>query len=91
MNKPIDLGSLLPPGWLVEIPTAPPCQNPAHIAPVAVAGFPDDAVDTAKPDDEEIIALIAQVYDVTEYVAIRWLTEVDLPGALSRDQGVDPE
>lgn len=88
MNKPIDLGSLLPPGWLIEIPTAPPCQKSA---PTAVAGFPDDTVDAAKPDDEEIIALVAEAYDVTEYVAIRWLMAVDLPLALSRDQGVDPE
>lgn len=57
----------------------------------AVAAFPDLSVDVAKPGDEEIIGLLSQVYDVTEYVAIRWLMAMDLPLALVRDQGVEPD
>ena len=90
MNKPIDLGALLPPGWLTDTPTAE-TRIPAQVPPMACAGFLDDAVDAEKPSDEEIIALLSEVYDVTEYVAIRWLMEIDLPGALSRDQGVEPD
>jgi hypothetical protein len=57
----------------------------------AVVAFPDNSVDVAKPSDEEIIALLAEVYDVTAYVAIRWLMAMDLSLALVCDQGIDPE
>jgi len=57
----------------------------------AVVAFPDLSVDVAKPGDEEIIALLSEVYDVTAYVAIRWLMAMDLSLALVRDQGIDPE
>jgi hypothetical protein len=57
----------------------------------AVVAFPDNSAEVAKPGDEEIIALLSEVYDVTEYVAIRWLMAMDLSLALVRDQGVDPE
>lgn len=80
MNKPIDLGGLLPAGWLYEVAPGP--------APFC---FPDNSAEVAKPSDEEIIALLSEVYDVTEYVAIRWLMAMDLSLALVRDQGVDPE
>lgn len=57
---------------------------------IALAGLPDNTVDVARPDDEEVITLLAAVYDVTEYVAIRWLMAMDLPLALVRDQGIEP-
>ena len=80
MNKPIDLGALLPAGWLDEVTTdrAPVC-------------FPDNTVETAKPGDDEIIGLLSEVYDATPYTVIRWLMGMDLPGALVRDQGVEPD
>jgi hypothetical protein len=57
----------------------------------AVVAFPDNSVDVAKPGDDEIIALLAEVYDVTAYVAIRWLMAMDLSLALVRDQGLEPD
>lgn len=57
----------------------------------AVAAFPDLSVDVAKPADEEIIALLSEVYGVTSYVVIRWLMGIDLSLALVRDQGVEPD
>lgn len=57
----------------------------------AVVAVPDLSVDVAKPGDEEIIALLVSVYDVSEYVAIRWLMAMDLSLALVRDQGVEPD
>jgi len=80
MNKPIDLGGLLPAGWLYEVAPSP--------TPVC---FPDNSAEVAKPSDEEIIALLVSVYDVSEYVAIRWLMWMDLSLALVRDQGVEPD
>ena len=57
----------------------------------AVIAFPDNSAEVAKPSDEEIIALLVSVYDVSEYVAIRWLMAMDLSLALVRDQGVEPD
>lgn len=55
---------------------------------------PDFAIttlDVEKPGDDEIIGLLSEVYDATPYTVIRWLMGMDLPLALVRDQGVDPE
>jgi hypothetical protein len=55
-----------------------------------VVAFPDNSAEVAKPGDEEIIALLSEVYGITPYSAIRWLMAMNLPLALVRDQGVDP-
>lgn len=57
----------------------------------AILDFPVNKADTAKPSDEEIIALLSEAYDATPYVVIRWLMGMDLALALVRDQGIEPD
>lgn len=57
----------------------------------AVLQFPQNNVDTARPNDQEIIGLLSEVYDATPYTVIRWLMGMDLPLALVRDQGIEPD
>jgi hypothetical protein len=56
----------------------------------ALLAFQEHSVDTAKPEDEEIITLLSEIYDATPYTVIRWLMAMDLSLALVRDQGVEP-
>ncbi len=43
-----------------------------------------------RPDDDEIIAELAEHFDETPFGVIRWLMDMDLSAALVRDQGFEP-
>ena len=44
-----------------------------------------------RPDDDEIIAELAEHFYETPFSVIRWLMDMDLGAALVRDQGVEPQ
>lgn len=47
--------------------------------------------DAPPPDDDEVIQAVAEIFDMTNYEAIRLLMGINYGDALSRDQGIDPD